>query len=106
MSTEFTDGERTYHEAVIHGVLDAVVSAGAKEGEAGGMIDFPVAIDALLASIATLAVQSGNYSMPRDARLFAETCGKGLHQMMRGLMAAEAAGQCADWKLEKLGPAN
>ena len=40
MSSEFTADEMTYHEKVLHGVLDAVVMAGAKEGEPGGMIDF------------------------------------------------------------------
>jgi hypothetical protein len=90
-----------YREKIIHGALDAVVAGGALPGEEGGMVDFPAAVDALLAAIATLAVQSGNYPNPRGARLFAESCGKGLHQMMR-----EIATQDVAWTMDPARPSN
>lgn len=84
--------ELNYREKIILGALDLVVTAGTTDSEAeGGIVDFPVAVEALLAAIATLAVQSGNYPNPRDGRLFAESCGKGLHHMMREIAAMNLA---------------
>jgi hypothetical protein len=91
-----------YREKIIHGALDLVVTSGTTDSETeGGIVDFPVAVDALLATIATLASQSGNYPNPRAARLFAESCGKGISQMMKQLEAREI-----NWLMEPIGRPN
>jgi hypothetical protein len=78
----------SYREKIVFGTLDLVVTAGTTDSKAeGGIVDFPVAVDALLASIATIAVQSGNFPNPRDARMFADSCGKGINHMMREIAA-------------------
>lgn len=95
-------GEGEYAQKVTHAVLTAVVMANPDETGAGGFVDFPVAVDGMCAAIAVLAQQSRNFPNPRDARQFAEECGRAVAKVMKEMTEREARGDGYPWQLERV----
>jgi hypothetical protein len=69
-------------------------------------VNFDITATALLSVIAELAVTADRYPTPRDTRLFAERCGKGVGQMIKTIRDARAAGSHSNIVLKPSGPLN
>jgi hypothetical protein len=89
----------SYREKVVHGVISAIVDAGAEPRASGGYIDLHGAIDALCAVLATVVMQSGEAPTPKLRRETADYCRTEIAKVMKAI----ADGAPIDWKLEPVG---
>jgi hypothetical protein len=89
----------SYREKVLHGVISAIVDAGAEPRASGGYIDLHGAIDALCAVLATVVMQSGEAPTPKLRRETADYCRTEIAKVMKAI----ADGAPIDWKLEPVG---
>lgn len=94
--------DSTYQERVIQGALEAVVAAGAVDGEDGGVVDLVAAIDGLCDAIAALEASSGVSKSPSDRRKMADRCRQRIIATGSGLARMAEAGEPLGWSLEAL----
>lgn len=100
-SPAYSEQEIDYFEKVMNAVLVAITTADSNTPKAG-IIDMPIAFDAVAAAIAILAVKSTNYPNPRDMRLLGEDIGKKVAMFMRRNAIAEAAGHGINWHISPM----
>jgi hypothetical protein len=92
----------SYREKVVHGVISAIVDAGAEPGAPGGYIDLHGAVDAMCAALATVVMQSGEASTPKLRRETADYCRTEIAKVMKAI----ADGAPIGWALEPVGDRN
>ena len=97
------DETTAYRTKVMHGVMSAVVDAGAIEGSGGGLINLDIALEGICDAIAAIENASGVSTNARQRRETADICRTRIIRTGSALAKSEDEGQPLPWRFETIG---